>query len=305
MTIAATTTSMTAQRFASRLLLLTTTSSSTRGVAARHVLSTTVVTRRSFYVSAARAYSAPATQRFDPQNNNQNAPQGDLWRSGGGDDNTTVGGDGEMNQQTHIPLSSTTRPSSDWIGKTATIRRTFGAQANADAMLLCGGTTLAAHASFDPLYARAQGWIHNHAVGPAVLSPILTAGLLTTLVEAAFPQAIPRTQSLAHVKPLIVGVAVNATIRVTNVTRSAQDEEPQQESNQLPPIDEKDESCLPSGPPPSSSSSQTLGHNNNNKLGGSMGYQIDLEASVARVRDGAVVTQGTMSLWLPDYYISE
>ncbi|GKY98510.1 hypothetical protein MPSEU_000808100 [Mayamaea pseudoterrestris] len=109
------------------------------------------------------------------------------------------------------------------IGQTASIRRTFGPRSNAQALLTCGGESLAAHASFDPDYLRAQDWIRSHAVGPAVLSPVLISGLIGALVEAAFPFSVPDTQSLTLLRPLIVGVSVNAKIQVENVLQESSD----------------------------------------------------------------------------------
>jgi hypothetical protein len=94
------------------------------------------------------------------------------------------------------------------VGKTASIRRTFGSRSNAQGFLVCGGEALAKHASFDLDYGRAQGWIRHHAVGPAVLSPVLIAGLVGALVEAALPQSVPISSSMKQIRPLIVGVSV-------------------------------------------------------------------------------------------------
>ena len=212
-----------------------------------------------------RYYSAPAAfpqhsstggqQQQQHQQQDDNTPQGDLFEHASGDDAY----DDDTNNGTTICNSS---PTQDWVGRTGRIKRTFGAQANADAMLLCGGAALAAHASFDPQYTRAQGWIHNHAVGPAVLSPVLTSGLIHTLTEAAFPNSVPLTQSMQQIRPLIVGVSVYATIQVEKVTQ-----------NQLRTV----------------SSVQQQ-----------QGFQIDLRATVSRVRDEVVISQGQVSIWLAD-----
>ena len=95
----------------------------------------------------------------------------------------------------------------DLVGKKAWIHRSFGARSNTDAMLTCGGEDLAKHASFDPSYDRARSWIRHHAVGPAVLSPILIHGLVGALVEASVPQSIPMSSNITHACPLIVGVS--------------------------------------------------------------------------------------------------
>jgi hypothetical protein len=90
------------------------------------------------------------------------------------------------------------------VGKTASIRRVFGSGANAQGLLTCGGEELARHASFDPDYTRARGWIRNRAIGQSVLSPVLISGLVGALVEAAFPQSVPVTCSTHQIRPLIV-----------------------------------------------------------------------------------------------------
>lgn len=92
------------------------------------------------------------------------------------------------------------------LGKTASIRRTFDARSNALGLLTCGGESLAKHASFDPEYDRARDWIQHHAVGYAVLSPVLISGLVGALVEAAVPQSVPMASSMRQIRPLIVGV---------------------------------------------------------------------------------------------------
>lgn len=99
------------------------------------------------------------------------------------------------------------------MGKTASIRRVFGAGSNAAGLLTCGGEQLARHASFDPDYTRAQGWIRHHAVGPAVLSPVLISGLVGALVEAVFSNSVPVSCSVSHLKPLIVSNSTNGTVQ--------------------------------------------------------------------------------------------
>ena len=95
----------------------------------------------------------------------------------------------------------------DLLGKTAWARRTFDPRSNSQSLLICGGPALAKHASFDPEYKRARDWIRHHAVGPAVLSPILINGLVGALVEASIPQSIPVSSSMQQICPLIVGVS--------------------------------------------------------------------------------------------------
>lgn len=151
------------------------------------------------------------------------------------------------------------------IGKTASIRRAFGPQSNAEAMITCGGEELAAHASFDPNYGRARDWIRSHPVGPAVLSPVLISGLVGALVEAAFPKSVPLQSSLQLLRPLIVGVEVRAKIEVVAVykgQREGDENEFRQRTN---------------------------------------GYQVDLETVVLRLNDEMIVAQGTHSIWIPDY----
>ena len=99
------------------------------------------------------------------------------------------------------------------ISKSASIRRTFGPSSNAQAMLTLGGPSLAANASFDPHYHRAREWIHHHAVGPTVQSPVLIQGLIGALVEATFPSSIIISNSMQNIRPLIVGVRTNCLSR--------------------------------------------------------------------------------------------
>jgi len=112
-----------------------------------------------------------------------------------------------------------------WVGKTASIRRVFGPSANANGLLTCGGEELARHASFDPDYNRARGWIQNRAIGPAVLSPVLISGLVGALVEAAFPQSVPVNASMHQARPLIVGQEACAVVQVTAIKHYARDGE--------------------------------------------------------------------------------
>jgi hypothetical protein len=95
------------------------------------------------------------------------------------------------------------------VGKSAWTRRTFEPRSNSMSLLTCGGEALAKHASFDPEYNRARDWIRHHAVGPAVLSPVLINGLVGALVEASVPQSIPVSSSMNQIRPLIVGVSMH------------------------------------------------------------------------------------------------
>ena len=162
------------------------------------------------------------------------------------------------------------------IGQEGYIQRTFEAQSNAQALLVGGGAALAAHASFDPLYTRAQGWIRHHAVGPAVLSPVLLNSLTGALVEAAFPHAVLDGQSMQQVRPLIVGVTVLAKIKVVNVQDYRKDHD-----------EEQNETTQEEG----AAAARSRSH----------GYKVDLETSVTQVRDHAVIAHGHYSIWIPDY----
>jgi acyl dehydratase len=185
-----------------------------------------------------------------PSTNDENEPFGELWESPKG-----------------------IRP--DLIGKAAMIRRTFGPRSNGQAMLTCGGEALAAFASFDPDYSRAQGWIRHHAVGPAVLSPVLITGVVGALVEATFPQAVPVSQSMKQHRPLIVGVAVHAKIEVVQVVSSNNDEE--------------------------GGTSRSRERGEEDRYDRRYGHQVDLKTTVARVRDDVVIAEGEHSVWIPDY----
>jgi hypothetical protein len=158
------------------------------------------------------------------------------------------------------------------VGKSGCIRRTFGPRSNAEAMLTCGGEALAAHASFDPDYIRAKGWIRQHAVGPAVLSPVLVSGLVGALVEAAFPQSVPDTQTISVLRPLIVGVEVEARIEVTEVV------------------------FVDGG-------GGVGGGNNNHERNErrQRGYAVRLRTTVSRERDALALAEGSHSIWIPDY----
>ena len=100
------------------------------------------------------------------------------------------------------------------LAKSAWVRRTFEPRSNSSSLLACGGEALAKHASFDPEYNRARDWIRHHAVGPAVLSPVLINGLVGALVEASVPQSIPVSSSMQQIRPLIVGVSLCLCVRV-------------------------------------------------------------------------------------------
>lgn len=161
------------------------------------------------------------------------------------------------------------------LHKKASIRRTFESSANAQAMLICGGPQLASNASFDPMYSRAKHYIRNHAVGQAVLSPILINGLIGALVESEFPSGFMEKCNLVQRLPLIVGCEVEAYLEVTGV-------------NQM------------------SRSGSNTNHNNNNRndnierLIHMEGIEVDLITKLTRVSDGKEIAVGTQTIWLPE-----
>lgn len=155
----------------------------------------------------------------------------------------------------------------DLLHKQFSVRRNFAANSNAQVMLTCGGESLAAHASFDPLYSRARTYIRNHPVGPAVISPVLINGLVGTLVEATLPQSIFVKNDMRQHLPLIVGVDVEASIEVVSVKSSPKQGEEE--------------------------GSSSMEHTN--------GYELEVKTQVKRVRDGAIISDGSQTVWLPDY----
>jgi len=156
------------------------------------------------------------------------------------------------------------------VGKTASIQRTFDSKSNAIGLLTCGGEVLAKHASFDPQYTRARDWIRHHAVGPASLSPVLISGLIGALVEASVPQSIPISCSMKQLRPLIVGVEVEAKIEVVEVTSDHHN---------------------------MTATMEMLGRGRENKKG----YSVGLNTLVCRVRDGVRIAEGAHTIWIPDY----
>ncbi len=153
-------------------------------------------------------------------------------------------------------------------GNFASIRRTFGPNDNAQALLLCGGASLARHASFDPTYARAREWIRSHAVGPAVVEHILIQGLAAALVEAALPNRVPLSYQMTHLRPLIVGAEVEAIITVTDVRRDT-----------TTVSNDGDDSTATTA---------------------SSGKLVTLRVECKRVRDGTCVAEGIHKIWLPE-----
>ena len=185
------------------------------------------------------------------------------------------------------------------IGARGMIRRTFGPRSNAEGLLATGGPDLAAHASFDPDYHRAQDWIRHHAVGPAVLSPILISGLTGALTEAAFPHGVITYQSMKHVRPLIVGVPVASIIEVVSVTK-AERIKPTMEQDEHDNInnhnrnnndDDDDDDKNPSKENDDHHQQQQRTH----------GYDVTLRTIVSRVRDDCIIAEGIHELWVPDY----
>ena len=152
------------------------------------------------------------------------------------------------------------------LHQTAAIQRTFDARSNSQVLLQTGGAALAKHASFDPHYQRAQSWIRQHAVGPAALSSVLVQGLTTALAEAAFPQAIVLSEQMSYSQSLIVGVPVEARLKVTKVQATAY---PLQNAHTT----RSDES----------------------------GFSVTLDTQVVRLRDEAVLAHGERVVWVPDY----
>jgi len=155
------------------------------------------------------------------------------------------------------------------LNKTASIKRTFGPRSNAQAMLTCGGSVLAKHASFDPQYDRAKSYIRNHAVGPAVLSPVLINGLIGALVEASLPQSFLMSCEMKQHRPLIVGVQVEATINVTSV----------KEVEKMEDIENSETSYQ--------------------YLSQSRGYELVLQTEVRIVSDSKLISEGSQHIWLP------
>lgn len=155
------------------------------------------------------------------------------------------------------------------VGKSASIVRVFGPQSNAQALLACGGSHLARDASFDPRYDRAQKWIRSHAVGHAVGSPLLASGLFCGLVEASFPNSIPVRSDLRHVRPIVVGMEMEAKVTVKRVIAT--------------------------------DSSYHLESSVNEASTNKKGYEVLLDTELTRIRDSAKIVEGSNSIWLPDY----
>ena len=144
-------------------------------------------------------------------------------------------------------------------------------------MLVSGGEALSRNASWDPQYSHARNYIRNHAVGPAVLSPILIQGLVGALVEATLPQSFFVENRLRQIRPLIVGVEVEATIEVVSVASSGRnangagkgDVENAPDATQI--------------------------------LRSMYGYELEIETRVERISDGALIAEGQQIVWVPNY----
>jgi len=154
----------------------------------------------------------------------------------------------------------------DFVGNTASIRRVFGPGANAQALLTCGGDELAKQASFDPDYETAKGWIRSQPVGPAVLSSTLISGLVGALIEASFSQTVPVNSSMNFLHPLIVGMEIEASIRVESVCKTKR------------------------------------GGNGGEQNGSTnTGYEILLSTQVTRVQDDVTIAEGHHTVWIAGY----
>eukprot|EP00543_Licmophora_paradoxa_P006232 CAMPEP_0202447202 /NCGR_PEP_ID=MMETSP1360-20130828/5895_1 /ASSEMBLY_ACC=CAM_ASM_000848 /TAXON_ID=515479 /ORGANISM="Licmophora paradoxa, Strain CCMP2313" /LENGTH=212 /DNA_ID=CAMNT_0049064141 /DNA_START=182 /DNA_END=820 /DNA_ORIENTATION=- len=185
--------------------------------------------------------------------------------------NNSIGPDGDL-------FHSKIGPS--LLGKRASIQRRFDARSNAIGLLTCGGEGLAKHASFDPQYDRARDWIHNHPVGPAVLSPVLINGLVGALVEASLPQSVPMSNNMKHARPLVVGVEICARIEVVSVYPGGK------------------EDCIENATSIASSALETTGEEYPGKT---RGYSVGLKTEVIRVCDGVGIAEGTHNIWIPNY----
>lgn len=186
-----------------------------------------------------------------------------------------------LSHQTTPPSISNTKIQSKppkILHKKSFARRTFSPNSNAQALLVSGGEGLAANASFDPEYSRVKNYIRNRPVGPAVLSPILIQGLIGALVEATLPQSFFVENRLKQIRPLIVGVEVEASIEIVSVLPSTGRGD----------VFEYDDD----GVAAASREEKTTGDN---------GYKVNINAAVHRVSDGQLVAEGEQIVWLPDF----
>mmetsp|Transcript_4689 Transcript_4689/g.10534 ORF Transcript_4689/g.10534 Transcript_4689/m.10534 type:complete len:273 (+) Transcript_4689:137-955(+) len=201
--------------------------------------------------------SAAATTNNDDDNHDVGPPWGDLF---------------------HAEISPSL------VGKMAWIHRTFDPRSNAQAMLTCGGEDLAKHASFDPSYDRARSWITNHAVGPAVLSPVLINGLVGALVEASFPQSIPIGSDMQQIRPLIVGVEVCAKIQVVEISDTVAEDVVKASLRTMTTAASSEDAAGDSNP-----------------VVQKQGFLVNLETNVTHVRDSSYIAKGSHRIWIPDY----
>lgn len=162
------------------------------------------------------------------------------------------------------------------LHKKASARRTFAPNSNAQALLVSGGESLAANASFDPQYSRVKNYIRTRPVGPAVLSPILIQGLIGALVEATLPQSFFVENRLQQIRPLIVGVEVEASIEIVSVL-------PSTGRRDVFKCDEDEDS------------------DTDDRTNSDNGYTVHIDTEVRRVSDGQLVAEGEQIVWLPDY----
>jgi hypothetical protein len=183
-------------------------------------------------------------------------------------------------QTSEVTSSSTTTSTNNLpnlLHKRASTRRTFAPNSNAQAMLVSGGEILARNASWDPQYSHARNYIRNHAVGPAVLSPILIQGLVGALVEATLPQSFFVENRLRQIRPLIVGVEVEATIEVVSVASSG-----------------RNANGAGKGDVASAPDATQI-------LRAMYGYELEIETRVERISDGALIAEGQQIVWVPNY----
>lgn len=233
-------------------------------LAARKLVTTNLVTmnarRPSSLLSSSSStyYNNNDERAYSKTSNHKYQPMGDLFQSS------------KKKQSASTTTSTSGAAAQDFVGKTASISRVFGAGANAQALLTCGGEELAQHASFDPNYENAKDWIRSRPVGPAVLSSTLISGLVGALIEASFPQTVPRNSSINFLRPLIVGMEVAASIKVESVNETQRDD-----------------------------GSKIGGKNGNGKA--ESGYEILLSTQVIRVQDDVVIAEGCHTVWIPGY----
>ena len=243
-----------------------------------------------------RQFSSEATEPYDRNRSSVSGGSGDTSSISNTNTNTYTTKNIEKEKEEDRPTGTLFQLSKvsigpELVGARGMIRRTFGPRSNAEGLLATGGPDLAAHASFDPNYHRAQDWIRHHAVGPAVLSPILIAGLTGALTEAAFPHGVITYQSMKHVRPLIVGVPVASIIEVLTVTKAERMKDDHNEDH----LDDPD----PDVDQPSETENEHDQHRQQRRR--KHGYDVTLRTIVSRVRDDCIIAEGTHELWVPDY----